>query len=223
MKNSYMTQRYNFIWLLMALMLLFFLSALSAQLGSKLLAEVIGPLLALTILISVWSLERPLGKEVSRKAVAAVLVVLLAVEYLLHSYNLAVLELSFLLFFLMSTIYVSCRQVLFSGHVDRNKIIGAICIYMLLALAWAIAYLLVEQIFPGSIPAFEDTGWRDNTQSAIYFSFISITSTGYGDFLPLQPMARYLAYLQAFAGQFYMAVLVASLIGVRLAGRGQEE
>ena len=109
--------------------------------------------------------------------------------------------------------------MLLSGSVDSNKIIGAICIYMLMAIAWALAYLLVEQIFPGSIAALDGEHWHQNLQRAIYYSFVTITTLGFGDVTPLQPLASYLTYLEAVTGQFYIAILVASLIGVRFAAK----
>jgi hypothetical protein len=56
-------------------------------------------------------------------------------------------------------------------------------------------------------------------QKAVYYSFVTMTTLGFGDISPLQPLARYLTYLEAVTGQFYIAILVASLIGVRLADR----
>ena len=213
------TAQDNYYWLLMALMILFFCSALFEQLGEHDLRQLMGVMLTGVILISVWSVEHRRVSFLPSGAITALLVAIMAGEYFFQHYNLALLQLVSLLLFTVLSIVISCRQVLFCGHVDANNIVGAICIYLLLGLAWALAYLLVEYFFPGSVPGLEGEDWRKNMQKSVYFSFVSLTTMGYGDISPVQPLARYLCFMQAVTGQFYIAILVASLIGVRMAGR----
>ena len=87
---------------------------------------------------------------------------------------------------------------------------------MLMGIGWALAYLLVENLFPGSIPPLSGENWRYEVQEAVYFSYVSLTTLGFGDISPIQPLARYLTFMQAIVGQFYIAIVVASLIGARL-------
>ena len=56
----------------------------------------------------------------------------------------------------------------------------------------------------------------------MYFSFITITTLGYGDLIPLKPLARTFAFLEAIVGQFYVAVLVAWLVGMYLSDKTQD-
>jgi hypothetical protein len=193
------------------------LHALFEQLDSDLLARLTGLFLTAIVLVAVWSVERQHYPRLSRIAITVLLFAILALELLFDHYGLALFQLVTLLVFFSLTIVFACRQVLFSGSVDFNKIVGAICIYIFLALVWALTYLLVEHFFPGSIPGLESEDWRESMQLAIYYSFVTMTTLGFGDISPLQPLARYLTYLEAVAGQFYIAILVASLIGVRLA------
>jgi voltage-gated potassium channel len=108
--------------------------------------------------------------------------------------------------------YTAARQVLFSGRIDHNTIIGTVSIFLLLGLIWALMYLITLEYWPGGINGIDVRNWNDNLGSAIYFSFITMTSTGYGDITPVLPVTRTLAYMQAITGTFYMAVLVAHLI-----------
>ena len=209
----------NFLWLLVALLALFFLSAFFEQLESDALGRLTGVFLTLIVLVAVWSAERNKRSLVSRLGISALLFAIVASETHFKHYGLAILQLVTLLVFFVMTIVLASRQVLFSGSVDFNKIVGAICIYVFLAIAWALAYLLVEQFFPGSIPDLHGGDWRESMQKAVYYSFVTMTTLGFGDISPLQPLARYLTYLEAVTGQFYIAILVASLIGVRLADR----
>ena len=207
----------------MSLLLLLFASSLFEQLGIEWLQSLMGILVTIIVLVAVWSLERDRVKFVPPSVVGVLLVGIFIVEAIVGHYLLGILQLLTLLFFTVMSIVIACRQVLFSGPVDGNKIIGAICIYMLMAIAWALAYLLVEHFFPGSVPGIEHTDWRGSLSTALYFSFVSLTTVGYGDISPVQPLARYLCYIEVVAGQFYIAILVASLIGVRMSHWEREQ
>jgi hypothetical protein len=215
-KRPKITANDNYFWLLIALLVLFFFSALFEQLGSELLSRLMGVMLTTIILVAVWSIERLSHPLFSRVGITVLLLIIVAAEFIFEHYSMALLQLITILAFTVMTIVIASKQVLLSGSVDSNKIIGAICIYMFLAIAWAMGYLLVEQIFPGSLPALEGADWRDDMHKAVYYSFVTITTLGFGDISPVQPLARYLTYLEAVTGQFYIAILVASLIGVKL-------
>jgi hypothetical protein len=119
------------------------------------------------------------------------------------------------LIFFLGIAYVVSRRVLFSGDVDFNTIIGALAVYLLIGLIWATLYLLTLEFFPLAFNGIERENWSDNFSNAAYFSFVTMTSLGYGDISPALPLTRALAYLQAIVGAFYMAIVVASLIGAR--------
>ena len=61
------------------------------------------------------------------------------------------------------------------------------------------------------------TSWQKNIDDVLYYSMVTLTTLGYGDITPLQPLTRFLAYMEAITGIFFTTVLVASLIGLRLA------
>ena len=69
------------------------------------------------------------------------------------------------------------------------------------------------EFWPEGIKGIEYKDWHDNFGATAYFSYVTMTTLGYGDITPVVPMTRTLAYLQAVAGTFYMAVVVASLVG----------
>jgi len=105
------------------------------------------------------------------------------------------------------------RRYLASFH----AIFGAICSYLLLGLAWAMLYLGIIQLDPDSFdpPIYIDRkADRDVSElsTTIYFSFVTMSTLGYGDFKPQSGVARTISWMQAVVGQFYMAVLVAWLI-----------
>ena len=97
--------------------------------------------------------------------------------------------------------------------VDREAICAALATYLLLGVGWAALYTMIETAAPGSfaLPAENaDRPWS----ALLYFSFATLTTLGYGDVLPLTPSARGGAILQAIAGTFFMAVLVARLVSI---------
>ncbi|HVJ74896.1 MAG TPA: potassium channel family protein [Casimicrobiaceae bacterium] len=106
------------------------------------------------------------------------------------------------------------------GRINLHRIVGACGTFLLLGLVFAQAYKLLALFVPhafaiGGAPA--EAGAMDYRY--IYFSFITLTSTGYGDITPLHPYARSLAAFEAIAGQLYLAVLIARLVGLEMEWR----
>jgi voltage-gated potassium channel Kch len=96
--------------------------------------------------------------------------------------------------------------------VNVHRIQGAVAAYLLLGLSWALAYELVAlrvgQAFSGA-----GLGAAERT-SFIYFSFVTLTTVGYGDITPVHPVARSLAVAEALTGQLYPAILLARLVSL---------
>lgn len=116
---------------------------------------------------------------------------------------------------------VIVRGILKEDEVSVDSISGAICGYLLLGVIWGSLYAIIESLVPGSFLAREDlmTKLQDAHERRpvlIYFSFVTLTTIGYGDITPIGPHARTLAWLEAMAGQFYVAVFVAGLVGIRI-------
>ncbi|MCZ6831407.1 MAG: potassium channel family protein [Gammaproteobacteria bacterium] len=211
------SRRDNFIWLLGGLVFLLFSGALLAQYGVPGGQRLINISISVALLVAVWSMEQQRDHWLrSRIGLSLVVAALMIGDVFLKDARLTLVQLGFIFVFLNLTTYLACRQVLFSGNVDGNKIIGAICIYLMMALGWAFGYLLIEELYPGSLSGLDHSDWHDNLQDVIYFSFVTLTTLGYGDISAVLPLARFISYMEAITGQFYIAILVASLIGIRL-------
>ncbi len=98
-------------------------------------------------------------------------------------------------------------------RVTTDVIMAAVCGYFLLGLMWAFVYFFVEAALPGSFQL--ALGASDVSANFIYFSFVTLTTVGYGDVLPLSNAARSLAVLEAVMGQLYLAVTIARLVGIQ--------
>lgn len=154
------------------------------------------------------------GRKWIGLTVSVVAIVLVGV--VLDAVGLSYLHLFILILFYSWATWLAARQVLFTGQIDGNKIVGAICIYLLIGLIWGLMYLFLAQIIPGAFNGLEQLVWYHNFADAAYYSFVTLTTLGYGDISPVTPLARFLVYMEAIVGVFYTAILVASLVGVRI-------
>ena len=214
------SDRNNFVWLLLALVGLLFSDALFSQLEFPAGQRTINISLMLTIVVAVWTVDYGDGISLRGTKIFMSLVIsgLMVGDSILEDNRLALFQLSSSFLFLTFTLHLCWRQVIFSGVIDGNKVVGAICIYILIGLIWAFGYLIVEEVFPGSFSGLkEGIPWQYNLKALTYYSMVTLTTLGYGDIAPLMPMARFLAFMEAITGVFYTTILVASLIGMRLA------
>lgn len=109
-------------------------------------------------------------------------------------------------------------QVFREGPVTFQRIQGAVAAYLLIALVFAAAYtwvaLVIPNAFSGPPPTFAEQ--HDAVQRFIYFSFVTLTTTGYGDITPQAPLARSLAMFEALIGQMFPSILLARLVSLEL-------
>jgi hypothetical protein len=109
------------------------------------------------------------------------------------------------------------RQVFRSAtDVSTDTICGALAAYLLIGIAWSFAYALVDQLIPGSISGLRSEGLGRYDEYLAY-SFVTLTTLGYGNVVPANAQAETLAYFEAIVGQVYLTVLVARLVALNLA------
>jgi len=114
---------------------------------------------------------------------------------------------------------VVARTVFAAGRVTHHRIIGAILVYLSIALTFSALFTMVGLIVPN---AFSGMSFKDDAALAsnvIYFSFVTLTSTGYGDVFPVHPVTRSLCNLETIIGQLYPATLLARLVSLEIEGR----
>lgn len=219
------TERDNFFWLLIALVLLLASDAVFSQFESAQGKLLVNISMVLTLFVAVWALERNQRGRVLRNwkiGLTVIVACLMVADSLVENRFLALGQLAGCFLFLCLSLYLVWKQVLFTGYVDTNKIVGSICIYILLGLVWAFGYLIAEELFPGSFNGLDHEVWQGNLEQLVYYSMVTLTTVGYGDITPEQPVARFLAFMEGITGIFYTTILVASLIGVRLADNSSE-
>lgn len=99
------------------------------------------------------------------------------------------------------------------GPVNTYRVIGSIVVYMTLANLWSVVYLFLYDQIDGSFqmapPQFEANTLQANF---LYFSYISLTSTGFGEILPIHPLARSLVQMETLVGVLYPVILIGNLV-----------
>jgi len=141
------------------------------------------------------------------------------------SSSLAVPSLVLTLIFLSFTLIALLRGVLRTETVTLDTIYGALSVYLQMAFAWGIAYLLLETIQPGglSMDVVRHPNHRVDWFDCMFYSFVTLTSLGYGDMVPVSAQCRSLSVLEAVSGIMYVAVLVARLVGLYAAGNREAQ
>ena len=116
--------------------------------------------------------------------------------------------------FLVLVAMLILSHVLKAERVSREKIFGALSVYLLLGVIWAFLFLFVDFLVPGSFRYGQDGALTG--VEMVYYSFVTLTTLGYGDIVPISPSARALATLEAVTGQLFLTVLVARLVGLHI-------
>jgi Ion channel len=115
--------------------------------------------------------------------------------------------------------WVVARAVFAAGRITYHRVMGAVLLYLTVAVIFAALFTVVGTLAP---KAFNGMAMEDSPALAsnlIYFSFATLTTTGYGDVLPVHPLARSLCSLEAVFGQLYPATLLARLVTLELVDR----
>jgi len=133
-------------------------------------------------------------------------------------------------FVMMSVVVVEIlTEVLRAKTASTDLVIGAVCLYLVIALAWTFFYYWLYLISPGSIFAAPTPGGPGLTTSLdeskntelLYFSLSSLTSIGSSGGEPMTTMAQQLAVVEAAMGQLYLAVLVSRLVGFSISSESK--
>jgi hypothetical protein len=113
--------------------------------------------------------------------------------------------------------------VLRAPVVTAEVLCASISAYLMLGLSWAMAYWLVDRLTPGGAFSFNTNAGPRSIEgfSGFYFSFITLSTVGYGDITPVSRIARWLAAMEAMIGQLYVAVLIARLVALYRSDAGK--
>lgn len=116
-------------------------------------------------------------------------------------------------------IWVVGRVVIAPGRVTYHRVIGAVMLYLAIGLLFVGLYTLVDVFHPGSFKGMVAADELPLPSDFIYFSFTILTTVGFGDVVPVHPIARSLSNIEAIIGQLYPATLLAYLVSLNVAAR----
>lgn len=112
-------------------------------------------------------------------------------------------------------------QVFREGPITVHRVLGAVAVYLLLGISWALLYDVIATASPGAFRFPEEpTSFAERSGKLVYFSFVTLTTMGYGDITPVHPFARSAAILEALTGQLFPAILIARLVAMELMADG---
>jgi hypothetical protein len=121
------------------------------------------------------------------------------------------------IFFTVATfgllIILVLKKVFEPGPITEYRVIGSVVVYMILANLWSVIYLFIYEHIPGAfqmtLPSFESNSLQANF---LYFSYITITTTGFGEIVPLHPFVRAIVQIEAITGVLYPVILIGRLV-----------
>jgi len=208
--------RTNIILLIALLVLIFLMPAITMD-----ITLVNRALLCLVVISGLLAAD--FSKSLFRFLFAfASLVVAVTLAGLLFRESEALAFLTFLLntlFFIWITIAL-IAHVAGASNVKASTLLCAVNSYLLIGLSLSLLYIILDLLVPGS---FDLSGDPANKFSIfVYYGFVTLTTLGYGDILPLTPMARSLAAFTALFGQLYLVIIMAFLIGKYLQAKSLE-
>lgn len=217
------TNKNNFLYLFLSLIVFLFSAAVVAEYPGSTGEDIFSIVTMLMLIVSIKSLKTEKTWMWAVYTLITFFIVFTALGKFFEHQAYVSWILVILLIFFMGSFSVAAKQVLLVGDIDGNKIIGSLSLYLLLGLMWAVVYLLLLSIDPTAFSGVEAANWQQIFSRVAYYSFVTLTTLGYGDILPTNHIAEFFVYMEAIIGVFYMAIIVSSLISLRLSALEKEK
>ncbi|KTD53750.1 Inward rectifier potassium channel Kirbac3, 1 [Legionella santicrucis] len=205
--------RYRFLALFIILIAFCLFKAVYAELGWTDRTDVVFGLLTASSLLIIGQ-----NKHVLLFITALVLlkITLLILQYFFFNETaLNVIRLFTVIIFLILMTYFCLCFTLQDQTISITTLFGSLSAYLFIGFIFAYIYLLIELVNPSSFAGLQT---MDEIQ-AIYFSFITLTTVGFGEIIPLKPIAQTFVWLESFTGQSYLAIIIGQLISRYVADR----
>jgi hypothetical protein len=203
----------NFYYLLAGLLLLLLAGPVSHELVTYAGTTLISVAFTVTLVVAIWSLIGSRKWFIIGVAMAVSSVIVTTVDFFSSALDLQLISMSLALIFCILSFIFTMRIIIRGQEMNLNRMVGAICAYLLLGIALGLLNMFIGKLMPGSFTGIDDPPTSLAGMDMIYYSFVTITTLGYGDISPVRPLARAVAYITAVTGQFYMAILVGMMVG----------
>ena len=205
---------------LLLLVLLVFIVGTAASTGAAQARLIEFVLLVLTVVVAILEL-RVGGLRWSASIVLALSVILLSlVDLTVRLRHVPIIASILVALFAGTVVWLAYSSVMRPHRAVGDRIVGAICVFILIGLAWANLFEALDTVSPGSLRFPADTAWAaPSAQRYRYFSFVTLATLGYGDVTPITVLAGTLAGLEAVSGQLYIGITVARLVALSMGER----
>jgi len=211
--------RHKFLYLFVALILYFISNALLQEVRIHYLVSLFFTILIISSLLTVANHKKILLIPLILLGISVFITMLSGgIDYVSETARMVQLPLSIL--FLFSITVTSGIATFQFEKVTANKLYGAVCTYLLIGLTFTYIGLTIHHFNPAAFKIAENLTDLRAIQEFIYFSFVTLTTLGYGDITPLNVIAKTVCWMEAVIGQLYLTILIAQLVGQFIAGKG---
>lgn len=205
----------NFYYLTGSLIFLLLLIAVSEQSLGDLQALFVMTAISGTLLVATLSVRDEHRVFRISLGLVALIIIVSVLNFAVDRLATRILNLALLFAYLLGMAIQTFRKVFFSpGKIDINRIVGAIAIYLLIGLIWAVVYVAIASVDRSAFDIDVGRAWIESLPEFVYFSFVSLTTLGFGDIAPSAPIAKFVVYMEAIVGQLYLAIMVAGLVSI---------
>ena len=210
----------RFLFLLISILLLLLLSPfLRGFLSIKIMLDIFFSLVFISAVNAISSNKRNL---VILSVLAIPMLLSIWIGHFIEIQGLSITGSFSGIIFFIYLIITLLRHVFRQERINREVIFAAIVVYLLMGVLWAYVYGTIESIQPNSFSRIKDT-MGDQRYLFLYYSFVTLTTLGYGDISPITPVASSMAILEAIIGQLYLVVQIAWLVGLRVSQKTKFE
>lgn len=210
MKKPHLISSQRFLFLLIVLIAYFIITSIG---GEGVLQYIANATLVLLIIYSLYVIGHRKRFLIIALAILGVVeilsIVLMNTIAFASEIHLLQLVLALLFFSLMT--YATLNYTLRDEKITTITLYGAVCAYLFIGLAWSYGYLLLN-FFNADAFNFGEMANREEGQHFIYYSFVTLTTLGYGDIIPVSNFAKVLSWMEAVTGQAYLTILIAQLV-----------
>ena len=205
------SQRYNYLLLL--LIALFLLSPFWHDKIGRFIHDIF-LFLAILAIIDAFHVKQKIHKVFYRILALFVLLLDTVIWFELVPKNFILICLNALIEtgFLGIAIYMILKHIFFEDRVTQDTVKGGITVYLLMGIIFAILYRAIHLFSPQSF--YLPFAAQDSTFDPFYFSFLTLTTVGYGDIVPISPLVRVLTNLEGINGILYPATIIARLVSL---------
>lgn len=170
------------------------------------------PILSLVFLLSLILTLRALNIKRTLFLICSALGVLAFVLEIIPGMGYSVASLAIFIIFIFISIILMVKHMFSTTKVTGDTVVGGICVYFLIGYLFALFYFLIYLFDPNAF--YYSARW--DSLYLFYLSFTTLTTLGYGDVYPVNTIAMVLANLEAIAGQMFLAIFVARMVGLHV-------